>query len=435
MSPQSLQTVRAAALLTLVRAEKGGKYLNLELDAAQRRFNFHDADRALFAALVYGVCERAITLDFEISHLTSRAADTLDAETRTALRLGLYQLLYMDKIPPHAAVNETVSACPARSRPLVNAALRRSLREGACLHIPEGLTKAERLSAEHSLPLPLVRSWLADYGEETPALCAATHRRPSVTLRVNTLKTDTERLLSVIPGAHRNGLFPDMIDLPASGAVTELPGFDEGLWFVEDAASRLAVAAASPRRGDTVVDVCSAPGGKSFSAAIDMENEGKIYSFDLHENKLGLIRRGAERIGIDIIRASARDGREPDPALFGSADVVLCDVPCSGLGVIAKKPDIRYKDLSAANALPEVQLAILSASASYVKPGGVLLYSTCTLRRAENEDVVSSFLSRFGQFRPEPFSVSGIDAKDGTLTLMPHKNSTDGFFVAKLRKA
>ncbi len=433
MSPAP--TVRAAALSALVRAEKNGKYINLELDAAIGRLALSDADRALFSALVYGVCERALTLDFEILHLTGREARTLDAETRAALRLGLYQIIYMDRIPPHAAVNETVSACPARSRPLVNAALRRSLREGGGLHLPAFAAEADRLSALYSLPVPLVKSWLSDYGGETEALCQSTHRRPPATLRVNTLKTTAAAILSAIPGAVQNPLFPDMIDVPSgSGSVTELYGYREGLWFVQDAASRFAVAAAAPRAGDTLVDVCSAPGGKSFSAALDMDGRGRIYSFDLHENKLGLIRRGADRLGITILTAAARDGRKPDESLLGAADVVLCDVPCSGLGVIAKKPDIRYKDMAEASRLPEVQLAILSASSGYVKPGGTLLYSTCTLRRAENDEAAASFLRSHPDFEPVPFTAAGIAAPAGLLTLFPHINGTDGFFVCKLRR-
>ena len=429
---------RAEAQRALLRAARDGKYINLELDTALSRSALTPADRALFAALVYGVCERALTLDYQIEHLTGRGADTLDPETLTSLRLGLYQIYFMDKIPPHAAVNETVAVSPARSRGLVNACLRRSIREGAELHLPDSTNTAEYLSVKHSIPVPIVESWLADYGDDAFGLCESANRKPSVTLRVNTLKTTPDELLSRLletgVTAEINRVCPDMIDIGVGTAVPELYGYGDGLWFVQDAASRIAVLASGAAAGNTIVDVCSAPGGKSFSAALDMNGIGEIHAFDLHENKLGLIRRGASRLGIDIITAEARDGRAPDETLRGQADVTLCDVPCSGLGVIAKKPDIRYKDMDGISRLPEVQRAILAASASYVRPGGVLLYSTCTTRKAENDDVAADFLSRHPDFASEPFSVFGIDAMAGTLTLMPHRHATDGFYIAKFRR-
>ena len=431
--------VRAASLRALVRAARDGKYINLELDTALSRLSLTPADRALFTALVYGTCERTLTLDIEIEYLTGRDTSKLDIETLTALRLGLYQILFMDKIPPHAAVNETVAVSPARSRGLVNACLRRSIREGARLHLPDADPRsASYLSAAHSVPIPIVESWLSDYGELAPELCGSANRRPPVTLRVNTLRTDAAELLeqltkSGVP-AKINPVCPDMIDVAPGTAVTELYGYADGLWFVQDAASRIAVAAAGVFPGNTLIDVCSAPGGKSFSAAIDMKNEGEIHAFDLHKNKLSLILSGAERLGITILSADARDGRIPDGDLFARADTVLCDVPCSGLGVIAKKPDIRYKNMDDILRLPEIQRQILSASASYVRPGGTLLYSTCTLRRAENDEVAEDFLSAHSDFEPAPFTVFGIDAPAGTLTLTTPQHGTDGFYIAKFKK-
>ena len=432
----SASNPRAAAHRALVRAARSGKYLNLELDSALSHLSLSPADRTLFTSLVYGTCERTLTLDNEIEYLTGRGADFLDTETKIALRLGLYQIIFMDKIPPHAAVNETVATAPARSRGLVNACLRRFIREGSALHLPnEG--SPEYLSILHSIPVPIVTSWIDDYGVDAASLCESANRKPPLTLRVNTLRITPDELLSRLrdsgAAAESNRICTDMID--ATGAsVTELYGYDEGLWFVQDAASRLAVKASGAKPCDIVVDTCSAPGGKSFSAALDMENRGAIYSFDLHENKLGLIRRGADRLGIDIITASARDGNTPDEDLFGRADVTICDAPCSGLGVIAKKPDIRYKDPETFVRLPEIQRSLLSAAARYVRPGGVLLYSTCTLRRAENDEVARDFLEHDPEFTADPFTVFGVDAPDGTLTLMPHKHGTDGFYIAKFRR-
>ena len=430
---------RAAAIKSLTRWQRDAKYINLELDASLDRVSLTANDRALYAALTYGVCERAITLDMQIVRLTGRPTSSIDAETLAALRVGLYQIYFMDRIPPHAAVNETVSVSPARSRGLVNAALRRALREGGKLVLPNNDSGAEYLSAAHSIPRWIVESWMRDYSDDAAALCAAANRKPPVTLRVNTLRTTTDELLASLSNAgvdaSTNALCPDMIDIAgAGGAISDISGYREGHFFVQDAASRICVSALDPQPHEKVADVCAAPGGKSLSCAIDMGDSGEVHAFDLHDNKLRLLRESTNRLGISSVTTAARDARVPDPALIGRMDRVLCDVPCSGLGVIAKKPDIRYKSESDAARLPDVQTAILLASADYVKNGGVLVYSTCTLRRAENDDVVGEFLRRREDFVPEPFAVGEISAPDGRLTLMPQKHGTDGFYIAKLRR-
>lgn len=430
---------RKAAVNALARWERDGKYINLELDSALERSGLHGADRALAAAVIYGVAERKLTLDREIVRLTGRKLSALDAETVAALRAGLYQLVYMDKIPPFAAVNETVSAAPTRSRGLVNASLRRFMREGARITLPEREgNEVEYLSVLHSVPEWIIDSWIRDYGDDAEAIAASANSVPPVTLRVNTLKTDTDSLLArlVADGVDAKPVetVPDMIEIAPGKKVTELCGYEEGEWFVQDPASRLASLALDAKPGMTVVDVCSAPGGKSFSAALDMNGEGEIYSRDLHENKVRLIRKGAERLGITSITATAADSSRTDPALVGKADRVLCDVPCSGLGVIAKKPDIRYKTEADVIRLPEVQYAILSASCPLVKSGGVLVYSTCTLRDAENGAVRERFLSEHKEFEPWLPSEFPIHAKDGQITLMPHKHATDGFYIAGFKR-
>lgn len=435
---------RAAAVSVLSEWKCGGKYINISLDAALRRFTGHDDDRGLFAALVYGVVERGITLDAQIEHLTGRSLKSLDTLTLTALEVGLYQLYYLDRVPPYAAVNETVAVASHRSRTLVNAVLRRAVREGKPVFATGSagdIGSVRDLSLLHSLPEWMIEEWMRDYPDDYPSLCASVNSRPPITLRVNTLRTDVPTLLLHLCNdkksritAAQNPVCPDMIDISNTGDITELFGYDSGLWFVQDAASRICAKAAGAMSGDIVVDVCSAPGGKSFSLATDMKNEGDVYAFDLHEKRARLVREGAWRLGLSIIKTATRDARVPDEALIRRADVVLCDAPCSGLGVIAKKPDIRYKDKADVESLPEVQRAILSSSAEYVKPGGVLIYSTCTLRRAENEDIADAFLENHADFEPCGFSVANISAPDGRITLMPHKNGTDGFFIAKFKR-
>ncbi len=433
---------RKAAINALSKWERDGKYINLELDSAlerERKHGLSGADCALAAAIMYGVSERKLTLDREIVHLTGRKLSELDSDTLASLRVGLCQLAYMDKIPPFAAVNETVSASPARSRGLVNASLRRFIREGAKITLPErDGNEAEYLSVCHSVPEWIIESWICDYGDDAEAIAASANSVPPVTLRVNTLKTDQSSLLArlAVQGIEARTLVsvPDMIEIASGKKITEISGYSEGEWFVQDPASRLASLALDVKAGDTVVDVCSAPGGKSFSMALDMGDSGKVYSRDLHENKVRLIRRGAERLGIGSITAEARDSSKTDESLVGKADRVLCDVPCSGLGVIAKKPDIRYKEEADVKRLPEVQYAILAASVPYVKDGGVLVYSTCTLREAENGKIREKFLSEHADFEPWLPETFPIKTEDGQITLMPHKHGTDGFYIAGFKK-
>jgi 16S rRNA (cytosine967-C5)-methyltransferase len=203
---------------------------------------------------------------------------------------------------------------------------------------------------------------------------------------------------------------------------------------VQDEASQIASAALGARAGDTVYDICACPGSKSFGAALDMENKGSITSFDIHENKLSLVKKSAERLGITILQTQARDGRDFDESLLESADRIVCDVPCSGFGVVAKKPEIRYKELSSCTSLPKIQYDILNNACRYLKPSGTLVYSTCTIFREENEDNVTRFLSEHPDFSLVPFEVGALHAKNGMLTLLPSEHGTDGFFIAKFQR-
>lgn len=424
----ALSNPRALALASLVKWRQNGKYTNLEVAASLRRAELSEKDRALYTALVYGTVERALTLDHVLASLSSRPVDLLDDETRCAVHLGLYQLMYMDRVPDHAAVSETVGAAPRRCRAFVNAILRSFIRADKRTELPGDPMAA--LSVKYSMPRELAELFAASYPDRYESLIAATLVRRPVTLRVNTLKISIADALSVLgEGARTCDAAPDMVTVQGESEAV-LDGIAKGLWFVQDTASRLAAAALGATPGSLAVDCCAAPGGKSFSVAIDMENRGELRSFDLHENKISLIREGAARLGIDIISASARDARCPDSGLTGRADYVLCDVPCSGLGVIAKKPDIKYKDVAEFARLPEVQYDILSASAAYVRPGGRLVYSTCTLNKAENEGVFTRFLTEHPDFRPADFVSAGKTSSGGMLTFFPDEGEWDGFFAA-----
>ena len=425
-------TARELAFRLLQKAETNDQFLNLSLDHALERSGLSESDRALAAALVYGVTEKRLTLDHRLASLSTRPVDGLDLSVRTALRMGLYQLSFMDRIPAHAAVNETVSLVPKKVSGFVNAVLRSALRSP--LHIlPDPSDLAEYLSVKYSIGKPLTEKLLSVFGrEETEALFSAFGRIPPTTLSVNTLQISREELAQRIPDAVPPPY--SQTGLSVRGSVRGLYGFEEGLFFVQDEASQIAVEALGAEEGDLLMDICSCPGSKSFGSAIRMKNRGRILSFDLHEKKLPLISSGASRLGIEIITPAVRDGRDPLPEYFKKADRVLCDVPCSGFGVLAKKPELRYKDPATSEALPDIQLAILDNACRYVKTGGTLVYSTCTILPEENEGNVSRFLERHPEFTPAPFSVGALSVPTGSITLLPHKHGTDGFFVAKFIK-
>ncbi len=420
---QKKKTARSCALESLIALERDGRYSNLEVNAALVASSLEGADRGLYTRLVYGVTERRITLDYIIGKYSRIPAHQLDPDVRCALRMGLYQLLWMDRIPEHAAVGESAGLVAKRSTGFVNAILRSFLRDGKAFDLPDKTVDfMEYLSVAYSVPKALCELLYTSVGDDIEPLLDAMNREPHVALRVNRLKLTVEEAAAKVGGTVSE-IAPDIVNIPSLDDVAKA-GIEEGLWFVQDEASRITSAAVGAKPGEMVVDTCACPGGKSFSMAIDMNNTGTLYSFDLHKNKLSLIASGAEKLGITMIQTAARDAREPDETLIGKADRVLCDAPCSGLGVIAKKPDIRYKDLSTVARLPEIQYPVLCGASAYVKPGGTLVYSTCTIHRAENEEIVGKFLASHTDF-----------TLVSERTFYPHRDHTDGFFCAVMKKS
>ena len=423
---------RQLALRSLAACEKDGKYANLEVNAALVSSGMTGADSALYTRLVYGVLERKITLDYIIDGISTRPSAELDCDVLTALRIGLYQLIYMDRVPEFAAVSESVDMLPKSKRGFVNAVLRTFLRNGKKVIFPEEGSDAYHLSVKYSFPEELCQLYMDCYGAEcAEGILAASNREPAISLRVNTLRFSAAECAEQV-GGKLSEIAPDVVLVNGfSDAVRN--GIERGDFFVQDEASRICTAVLGAKPGETVADTCACPGGKTFSAVLDMENNGRLYAFDLHKNKLSLIEKGAAKLGLTIIETAENDARNPVSSLIGQADRVLCDAPCSGLGVIAKKPDIRYKSLSSVRKLPEIQYGVLCGASKYVRPGGVLVYSTCTLNKAENEEIVVKFLGENRDFVPEADSAYGLSS-DGMRTFFPHIDGCDGFFIAKMRK-
>lgn len=432
-------SARQAALETLERLRRDKAWSGAGLDSAITKYGLDRRDAALTSQLCLGVLENDKLLDFYIGAFCK---GKLEPKVRDILRLGAYQLVFLDRIPARAAVSESVTLCRDngyfRAAGLVNAVLRRIASEAGGLPEVQGKGSAEYLSVRYSHPL-----WLCEYLTErkgyafTEAFLAANNRPSALTIQVNTLKVSAADYCRALDRAGISYTASDSpegsVTLPGGSAV-ELPGFEDGLFYVQDRAARMSVLASEPQPGMKVLDACASPGGKSFAAAIAMKNSGSILACDIHEKKLNLIRTGAARLGTDIISERAMDARAYDASLDSRFDIVIADVPCSGLGVIGKKPEIRAKDADEIAGLPAVQRAIIDNLSRYVRPGGLLMYSTCTVLNEENEAVVGAFLSSHGDFAAESFAVGGAAAESGMRCFWPNTDGTDGFFTAKLRR-
>ena len=433
-------TAREAALRALVACEQQGAWSDGFLKKILRTAGLDSRDAALTTRLCFGVLQNRLLLDYYLGKLSTVKLEKMEPAVRNALRLGAYQVLFLDRVPDHAAVSEAVDLARKgsknpRSAGLVNGVLRSLVRQKDSLEPPEDP------AVRYSHP-----QWLADLftrrlgREEAAALMAANNGEPPTCAQVNTTRATVEEVTDSLRAegveVQPHAWLPNCLLLSHTGSLEELTAFREGLFYIQDAAAKLAVLAADPREGMDVLDACAAPGGKSFAAAIAMWGKGKVVSCDIHPHKMDLIQAGAKRLGLDCITAEVLDGRECKEEFLDGFDLVLADVPCSGLGIIRKKPDIRYKDPKPLEGLPRVQKAILDNVCRYVRPGGVLLYATCTLLERENEDVVRAFLDKHKGFTLERFQVPGDfeGAREGMVTCWPHRHGTDGFFFAKLRR-
>lgn len=432
------RSAREVALLALDACEKQGAWSDGYLKKALRDAGLDSRDAALATRICFGVLQNRMLLDFYIAQFSSVSPEKLEHKVLCALRVAAYQLCFMDRVPQSAAVNESVTlvrkyAKNPRAAGLVNAVLRRMTLELA--HLPQ----PKDLATQYSHPDWLVKELSLAVGEETESALAANNSQPPILAQVNTVKaTAKEVSASLIASGVTVAPHPwleNCLVLTGTGNLENLAAFQEGLFYVQDAAARLAVLAADPKPGMRVLDACAAPGGKSFAAAIAMENRGEVISCDIHPHKEKLIRAGAERLGMSIITPMTQNAKTCREEWYGAFDIVLADVPCSGLGIIRKKPDIRYKDPIPLAGLPAVQEAILENVARYVRPGGVLLYATCTVLERENEAVVQRFIDKHKDFTLDvpqmPVPMEGLYGS--MITLWPHRHGTDGFFFAKMR--
>ena len=413
---------RKLAVKALLKINTDSAYSNITLNSLFSESDASPMDKALATALVYGVLDRKITIDYVLSKFLKTPLKKVAPFTKEVLRTAVYQIMFMDKIPDSAAVDEAVKLVKAskesRNSGFVNAVLRNILRAETLL--PQG-DSLEDLSIIYSCPKEIIESFINDYGlDNAKRLLEESLKSADITVRVNTVKTNVEDFEKEI------GI--DTLKTDIEGGLILKSGIDvgknklynDGLFYVQDLASQKAVSVLNPTADSRVLDMCAAPGGKSFTMALLMQNKGEIVSCDLYPQRVELIEKSAKRLGLSIIKTKVSDATVYDEGL-GEFDYILCDAPCSGLGVIRRKPDIKYKAFEEFDSLCEIQLKILKNAVKYLKKGGKLLYSTCTLRKKENEDIVNAFLSENKDFKCEY-----------SHTFMPHTDGTDGFYCALL---
>ena len=430
---------RETALNVLIACRKDGAWSNSVLKEYTLRDKLDRREAALAARLCYGVLQNRAKLDFYLKQLLTGKIKNLHPAVHDILRLGLYQIYEMDKIPANAAVNESVMLAKKYCKKirnasgLVNGVLRNGVRTKGTLREPTSL------SDRYSHPQELVDLLAETVGhEQLEGMLAANNAQPPVVAQVNTLKIQSEDLAAKLSAddvsAQPHPWLSDCLVLSNIGNLEHLEAFRQGLFYVQDAAARMSIVCAGINRGDKVLDCCAAPGGKTFAAAI--AGAEKIVSCDIHPHKIGLIENGAKRLGLSGVTAQLQDAAQYREEWRQAFDVVIADVPCSGYGIIRKKPDIRYKDPKTMEQLPALQLAILNNQAKYVKPDGVLLYSTCTVLERENGKVVEAFLKENPEFSPEPLPLPDVFPKNesGMLTLVPGQYDTDGFYICRLRR-
>lgn len=444
-----MDKARETAVRILYEVHENGAYANVALAKALRQAELGEQDRRFVTELVYGTVKAGGTLDWILRRYVNRPVRKIQPLVREILRLGLYQLFYLDKVPVSAACNTAVELAKGMGMKglagFVNAVLRTAVREPEKAAFPSGKGHAtENLALSSQHPEWLVRRWVKTFGfEAAERLCRFDNEQPLLSVRTNTLRTERDALLEELRQAGAE-VEPSLwasegILVRRHGALDALAPLQQGRCQVQDESSMLVAHVVGPQPGEFIIDCCAAPGGKTTHMAALMHDKGRILAGDIYDHKLQRIEENAARLGIQIIETEEIDAREIGEQYEAMADRVLVDAPCSGLGVLRRKPDARWrKTADEIAALPDLQLSILESAAMAVKPGGVLVYSTCTIELAENQGVVSRFLEAHPEFALEttghylPLPTKHAESK--MVQLLPHVDGTDGFFICRMKK-
>ena len=444
------KNARQLAVEVIYRVNEEGGYSNLTLNQLIRKYDITDRDKALATQLVYGSLRMRNSLDWLINQVANRKVQKMDGWTRNILRLGLYQIQFLDGIPDAVACNETVELAKEYKHPgvakFVNGVLRNILRRLDSLQMPSiEDDPVQHIRYKYSFPQWLVERWVKRYGvKATIEICQTFNQIPDTVIRRNPLKTsksDLEDSLSKnnIEVKEINN-FPQAFKINNYSSLYNLDTFQSGYFQIQGLASIMTGHIVAPKPGERVLDLCSAPGGKTTHLAELMDNQGEIIANELHEHKLSLIEENCKRLGVKIVNVKIGDGRKVE--FTDSFDRILIDAPCSGLGMIAKKPEIKWqKKPQDIKQLKDIQLELLTAGSGFLKEGGELVYSTCTITEAENIEVVKEFVSNNLNFelvnlksQAKEFGIDSEFINEGTIQLLPTWQENEGYFIAKLRR-
>ena len=440
-----MDRAREAAAKILLAVHEENAYANVVLAREIRKLRLEDRDRRFVTEIVYGTTKAGMTLDWILQRYINRPLKKISPMVREILRTGMYQIFYMEKVPPSAACNEAVELAKKYSHigtvKFVNAVLRTAARQPEKAAFPIG-KKAEYLALSAFHPVWLVKKWIAQFGyEETTELCAFNNGQPNLSLRANTLKCSQKELLDKLCTEGAEGTAsewtPEGVLCQAHGSLDMMEALQQGFCQVQDESSMLVAHVVDPQPGEFIIDACSAPGGKATHMAALMKNQGRILAGDIYPHKLARIEENARRLSIEIIETVLLDARKIGENFTEQADRVLADVPCSGLGVLRRKPDARWKKQpSELEELPLLQFEILESASKAVKKGGILVYSTCTIVPEENQQVVEKFLKKHKEFLLENTGefLPLKHREEKMVQLYPHKDGTDGFFIVRMKR-
>jgi 16S rRNA (cytosine967-C5)-methyltransferase len=441
-------TAREVALEILIRVEQDKSYSNLLLNQMLQKHPLERADAGLVTEIVYGTIQHLNTLDYYLNRFVAKGVQKLEPWVRCLLRLSLYQVVYLERIPDHAIVNEAVNIAKLKGHPgisgMVNGVLRSVIRQKEQLIIPSGLPLVERIALQYSHPEWMVARWIKQFGEQAAELiCKANNTSPNTSARVNNMKHTRDEILAIM---QQEGIEVRQSELAPSGIIIEQAGnlafthwFAEGSITVQDESSMLVAEAVGPQPGMRVLDCCAAPGGKTTHLAEIMQDTGIVVACDVHEHKLSLILEQANRLQLNSIQPVFSDAVDLSKQYAAeSFDCILLDAPCSGLGVIRRKPDLKWsKQEPEIAVICTIQRKLLNAVHSLLKPGGILVYSTCTIEYSENQGMIFEFLEQQPQFTLDAFPnsmINAISSKAGMLQILPHQFNSDGFFIARMLK-
>ncbi len=441
-----MANARKTALTALVKIDVEQAYSNIALNNAIKNSQLTSLDASFCSALVYGVLERKISIDYIISNYSKIQVQKINKIVLNILRMGVFQIVFMDKVPNSAAVNESVKLARLKKQDnatgYINGVLRNLTRASNPFRLPDKKDKLKFFSVKYSLPETVVDLWIKEYGQDIAVKTfESVLGRPPITIKVNTNLTTKEKLTARLIEndieVEEVSFLKNALWLSHTGSIEELPEFKKGMFYVQDTASQLLCEIANAKQNNVVTDVCASPGGKTFSLSIAMNNTGKVYAYDLFAHKIELITKTAKRLKLKNVETKIRDAQKS--SIGEKSNIVLCDVPCSGLGIIRRKPEIRYKEDLGLNTLPKIQYEILSNSKKLVAKGGILIYSTCTLNPSENNKVAEKFLKENKDFVKHKISLPKgikrtIKEEENEITLFPFENNTDGFYISVFKK-